>query len=238
MSYFIDPIVAETQRNRFSRFAALSDVSFVTTAGPKLSSLNHAGDVGFMPNPVDFSVFHAESHAAQSHTHDFFFAGKAKGREQLLDDLAARLPQRDCGFYVRADRGKKLAIGGITYLGTLGTSKVAINATVGESPYLYSSDRIAQYFSAGCLVAQPQGPELEDLYGPDTMLTFKDAGDLADKADNMLADDSWRDIARHGQARAAEVSDSRLVAQYMMDRSFARQTFDWPTWASEFYAKA
>lgn len=236
-SYFIDPIGDERQRERFIRYVRMSDVSFVTTAGPTLAGVAAHGDVGFMPNPVDRSVFYAQSFAGESHAHDFFFAGKPKGREDLLERLQARLPERDHGYYLRVARGSKLAIGGITYLQTLAKSKIAINAAIDESPYLYSSDRVAQYFSAGCLVAQPKGPVLEDLYGGDSMLTFADDGDLADQAERVLADGSWREIARHGQEQAFAVSDSALIARYMLDRCFERQTFEWPAWSSEFYRK-
>lgn len=237
-NYFIDPITSEQQRQRFQRYISLSDVSFATTAGPTLASLSQHGDVGFMPNPVDHSIFHAEAFAGRKHRHDFFFAGKPKGRDDLLVRLQERLPERNHGYYLRTARGSKLAIGGVEYLRTLSESKIAINAAVDQSPYFYSSDRIAQYFSAGCLVAQPAGPKLDELYGPNTMLTFTDDADLADKAEKVLNDDSWREMARYGQEQAFAVSNSELIARYMLDRCFQRQTFDWPKWASEYYPKS
>ncbi|MEM7746875.1 MAG: glycosyltransferase, partial [Pseudomonadota bacterium] len=116
-------------------------------------------------------------------------------------------------------------------------SKVAINAAVDNSPYFYSSDRVAQYFSAGCLVAQPRGAQLEQLYGPDTMLLFSDAQELADQAEELLKSGRWKDIARHGQKRALELSSSEVIARYMIDRCFDDRTFEWPAWTSEFYEK-
>ncbi|MEM7750611.1 MAG: hypothetical protein AAF346_20345, partial [Pseudomonadota bacterium] len=165
-SYFIDPIHTDQQRERFARYVGLSDVSFATTAGPELAKFRGHGSVGFMPNPVDQSVFYAQSFARDAHDHDFFFAGKPKGRDTLLSELENLLPDRNHGFYLRVAKGSKLAIGGVTYHRTLSQSKVAINAAVDNSPYFYSSDRVAQYFSAGCLVAQPRGAQLEQLYGP------------------------------------------------------------------------
>ena len=238
LSLFIDTIVQVKQSNRFAGFAAVSDIAFATTAGPTLAGMAQHGDVGFIPNPVDHSIFHAQAFAGASHRHDFFFAGKPKGREVLLDELRTRLPERNHGYYLRTARGSRLAIGGVEYLRTLAASKIAINAGPDDSPYLYSSDRIAQYFSAGCLVAQPVGPQLDELYGQDTMLTFKTAADLADQAETVLGNDSWRDMARYGQEQAFAVSNSELVARYMLDRCFGRQTFDWPKWSDEYYPKA
>ena len=237
-SYFIDPIHTEQQRDRFARYVSMSDVAFATTAGPELAKFQRYGNVGFMPNPIDQSVFFAQSYARTSHTHDFFFAGKPKGRDTLLDALQSLLPERDCGFYLRVAKGSKLAIGGAHYHATLSRSKIAINAAVDSSPYFYSSDRIAQYFSAGCLVAQPEGAHLDQLYGQDTMLLFADASELAAKADDLLSSGRWAEIARHGQERAVAVSDSQLIAHYMIDRCFGRQSFDWPAWSSEYYAKS
>ncbi len=236
-SYFIDPIHTDQQRDRFARYVALSDVSFATTAGPELAKFRTYGSVGFMPNPVDQSVFFAQSFARDAHDHDFFFAGKPKGRDTLLSELEGLLPARNHGFYLRVAKGSKLAIGGATYHRTLSLSKIAINAAVDNSPYFYSSDRIAQYFSAGCLVAQPRGAQLEDLYGPDTMLLFSDANELADQAENLLASGRWKDIARHGQERALELSNSEIIARYMVDRCTGQQTFEWPAWTSEFYGR-
>ena len=155
-----------------------------------------------------------------------------------MDDLQARLPERKHGYYLRTARGSKLAIGGIDYLRTLAESKIAINAGPEDSPYFYSSDRIAQYFSAGCLVAQPVGPQLDTLYGQDTMLTFDGAADLAEQAETVLSNDSWRDMARYGQEQAFSLTNSELIARYMLDRCFGRQTCDWPHWTSEYYPKA
>lgn len=236
-SLFIDDLKHAQQRDRFARFAAISDMAFATTAGPTLAGLAAHGDVGFVPNPIDHTIFHAQAFAASAHRYDFFFAGKPKGREVLLDALRERLPGRNHGYYLRTARGSKLAIGGVEYLRTLAASKIAINAETQTSPYLYSSDRIAQYFSAGCLVAQPVGPQLEDLYGRDTMLTFESAADLAEQAETVLANDSWREIARYGQQQAFAVSNSELIARYFLDRCFGRQTFDWPAWTGEYYPK-
>ena len=236
-SYFIDPIHTDQQRDRFARYVSLSDVSFATTAGPELAKFQRYGNVGFMPNPIDRSVFHAQSFGRATHDHDFFFAGKPKGRDSLLDELQSLLPERNCGFYLRVAKGSKLAIGGATYHTTLSRSKIAINAAVDSSPYFYSSDRIAQYFSAGCLVAQPDGAQLDQLYGSDTMLTFASAGELAAKSEDLLSSGRWSEIARHGQERAIAISDSQLIAHYMIDRCFRQQTFDWPAWSSEYYPK-
>ena len=236
-SYFIDPIHIELQHDRFARFVSLSDVSFATTAGPALAKFRKYGNVGFMPNPIDPTVFFARSFERDHHQHDFFFAGKPKGRDSLLTELEGLLPSRNCGFYMRVARGSKFAIGGATYHTVLGRSKIAINAAVDDSPYFYSSDRVAQYFSAGCLVAQPNGAKLDELYGPGTMLSFSDAQELADKAEDLLQSGRWKEIARHGQERAVAVSNSELIARYMIDRCAGQQSFDWPAWSNEFYTK-
>ncbi|MGI9523044.1 MAG: glycosyltransferase [Hyphomicrobiaceae bacterium] len=236
-SYFIDPLGRPEHRQRFERYVAISDVSFATTAGSTLAQSRRLGSVGFMPNPVDFSIFHARAFDQPDSRHDFFFAGKPKGRDALLHVLEEKLPNRSHGYYLRRSSRGMLAISGAHYLDTLSQSKIAINAEMMKSPYLYSSDRIAQYFSAGCLVAQPAAAAMDDLYGRDTMLIYDGVDDLAEKSEALLSSDQWRDIARHGQDRAKAVSDSEIVAHYMLDRCFEQQTREWPSWSSEFYAR-
>ncbi len=168
------------------------------------------------------------------HEHDFFFAGKPRDREATLAEIHQLWPEHKLGFFMQ--RGKKLAVSGASYVEALSRSRIAINPSPSPCPLWYSSDRVAQYLAAGCLVAQPDAPRLDEVYGRDAMLTFRDANDLVRQAEPLLAGDRWRELARHGRERALAVSDATLVARYILDRCRGEQTFEWPAWSSEFYA--
>ncbi|MEQ1612236.1 MAG: glycosyltransferase [Hyphomicrobiaceae bacterium] len=235
VSVYLDPLSEGRFADRFRRAASTSDIAFATTAGTALAVFADAGNVGFLPNPIDRSVERACAYEGADHDYDFFFAGKPKGRERLLHNLQQRLPQRRFGLFLQA--GKTMALGGAAYTRTLGRSRIAIAAGFGTDWKWYASDRIAQYLGAGCLVAQPALGDFAHLYGEGSLLLYEDADDLAVQAENLLAGDRWREMAKAGQSAALAVSDTRIVARYVLDRAFGEQSFDWPAWTSEFYSK-
>jgi hypothetical protein len=235
-SIYLDPLSDGRFADRFRRDARFSDVAFATTAGDTVARHVDAGNVGFVPNPIDVSVENTCAFAATDHAYDFFFAGKPKGRETLLKALQQRLPDRRFGLFLQT--GKAMALGGGAYTRALGQSRIAIAAGIDADWKWYASDRIAQYLGAGCLTAQPSRGDLSSLYGEDALLIYADADDLATQAEALLADDRrWRERARAGQAKALAISDSRIVARYVLDRAFGVQTFDWPAWSAEFHPK-
>ena len=235
VSVYLDPLSRDRFGARFERFASLSDVAFATTAGPDLARFSKAGSIGFVPNPIDLSVERVCTFEAAEQDHDFFFAGKPKGREGVLNDLQALLPSRRFGLFLQT--GKEMALSGAAYTKTLGRSRIAIAVGVPHDWKWYASDRIAQYFGAGCLVALPRLGDFASLYGEDSLVLYENARDLADQAEQLLKDDQWREKARHGQAHALKISDTAIVATYLLDRAFAVRTFDWPDWTNEYYAR-
>lgn len=233
VSVYLDPLTDDIMGERFRAAAAVSDVAFATTAGPRLARHATAGAVAFVPNPVDVSVERACSYASTDHDYDFFFAGKPKGREALLQDLQQRLSHRRFGLFLQT--GKEMPLGGAAYTRTLGRSRIAVAAGLGLDWKWYASDRIAQYLGAGCLTAQPRIGSFERLYGADTLLLYDDAADLATQAEELLVGDRWRERARSGQRAAEAISDTTIVARYILDRAYGERTFDWPHWSSEHY---
>jgi hypothetical protein len=235
ISVYLDPLSEGRFSDRFSAAAAISDVAFATTAGPTLAGFATFGAVGFVPNPIDLSVERACAFAAHDHDYDFFFAGKPKGRATVLQEVQAKLPQRRFGLFVQT--GKAMALAGAAYTSALGRSRIAVAAGLGTDWQWYASDRIAQYLGAGCLAAQPAVGDLASLYGQQSLLIYRDADDLATQAEDLLASDRWRERARAGQAAALAISDTEVVARYLLDRCSGERSFDWPAWTAEYYPK-
>jgi hypothetical protein len=233
VSVYLDPIATGMFAARFRHAAEISDFAFATSAGAVLQQHAGAGRVGFVPNPVDTSVEGVASYAAAEHQYDFFFAGKPKGREAVLLELQQLLPSYRYGYFFQT--GKNMALGGAEYISAMARSRIAINVTVEENAHWYSSDRLAQFFGAGCLAAQSGHCSIETLYGDGAMLIYKDAADLAAQASALLAGDGWRRRAEAGQAAAVRVSDATVVARYILDRCAGTCTFDWPAWTAEFH---
>jgi hypothetical protein len=237
ISVYLDPLTDDLFGQRFRHVAATSDLAFATTAGPTLARYANSGAVGFVPNPVDPSVECACAYAAPDHDYDFFFAGKPKGRESVLQDVQRRLPHRRVGLFLQNGRDV-MPLAGAAYTRALGHSRIAVAAGFQADWKWYASDRIAQYIGAGCLVAQQAIGDMATLYGQDTLLIYRDAEDLAAQGEPLLADDRWRERARAGQAKALAISDTTIVARYLLDRATDTQSFDWPAWTTEFYPKS
>lgn len=233
VSIYLDPIASGLFGARFRHAASISDVAFATTAGTTLQQHSAAGRVGFIPNPVDTSVENCASFAAPNHDYDFFFAGKPKGRQPVLLELQRLLPECRFGYFFQT--GKDMALSGADYISAMARSRIAINVTVEENAHWYSSDRLAQFFGAGCLAAQTGLHKMETLYGDGSMLIYTDAADLAAQASALFHADGWRTRAAAGQAAAVQISDSTLIARYILDRCNDHRTFDWPAWTTEFY---
>jgi hypothetical protein len=236
IAIFLDPLTDDLFGQRFRHVAATSDLAFATTAGATLARYANSGAVGFIPNPVDLSVERACAFAAPDHEYDFFFAGKPKGREAVLLDVQQRLPNRRVGLFLQTGKAP-MPLAGASYTRALERSRIAVAACFDSDWKWYASDRIAQHLGAGCLVAHQAIGDMETLYGRDTLLIYKDADDLAAQGDALLTDDRWRERARAGQARALAMSDTKIVARYLLDRATGTQSFDWPAWTAEFYPK-
>lgn len=235
VSVYLDDISAPASMERFRTFASLSDLSFVTTAGPRLAALaaDSGGAVGFIPNPVDVTMENVCSHLAPEHDYDLFFCGKPRSRRGQLAQLEQLLPDRKLGFFLRDQR--ELPLGGAAYVRALGKSRVALNLALDTPMPWYASDRIAQVFAAGCLVALPHVSGLHELYGRDGVLSYRTFEELARRTCNVIDSGEWRAIARRGRDRAIAISDATLVARYILDRVDGRSSFEWPEWSSEFY---
>lgn len=231
----LDDISDPAGLERFRSYAALSDLSFVTTAGPRLAALaaETGGAVGFIPNPVDVTMENVCSYLEPEHDYDVFFCGKPRSRQDQLAQLAQLLPDRRLGFFLRQGRG--LPLGGAAFVRALGRSRVALNLALETPMPWYASDRIAQVFAAGCLVALPQVSGLHELYGRDRVLSFRTIEELARRTCDVIDSGEWRAIARRGRERAIEISDATLVARYILDRVDGQPSFEWPDWSSEYY---
>lgn len=231
-SLHLDLVSGADRIERFRRLAGQCDVAFATTSVSGLGDAARGMRVGFVPNPVDTSYETVVSYMADQHDNDLLFAGKARDRQPLLAEVAQLLAHRRCNFHVQAGRGAPLA--GARYIGELGRTRIGLNPGPQSHPRWYASDRIAQLFAAGVVVAQPAASGLSEIYGSDALLSYRSAADLARKVDDVLHSGEWRAIARRGRDRAIEISETTLVARYMMDRALGTRSFEWPDWSSDF----
>lgn len=235
VTVFTDDISTPGAMARFSRLVALSDLSFVTTAGPRLAALAAGanGAIGFIPNPVDVTMDNVCSYLEHDHIYDVSSFGSLRAQQAQVTELRRLLPDRSLGIF--PGEGQKVSLSGAALLAALGQSRIALILPLGAPMKWYAPDRVGQLFAAGCLVALPRESGLQELYGEDGVIAYQTIDELARRAGQMIDSGHWRAMARRGRDRAIEISDATLVVRYILDRVDGRPSFDWPDWTGEFY---
>ncbi len=81
----------------------------------------------------------------------------------------------------------------------LSRSKAALNLTrLPEAMPWYSSDRIATLLGNGLLTCTRADNGLQELYGEQAMLYYRDTADLIEQLSSKLKTEAWRETARQG----------------------------------------
>ena len=122
----------------------------------------------------------------------------------------------------------------------MGLNLSVASARAGEPPapkeelYLYSSDRVAQYMGSGLLVLMPRMNNFEELFTEDKEVVFFGCkADLLDKILYYKRNDAERKtIASAGWVKAHTHFNERLVAKYIIERTFRlnlSEPYAWPT---------
>jgi len=245
--YYIDPLFYESNLRNVRSKADVVDWTFVTTAGPVLSSVAGLHSrVAFIPNPVDSSIDVHRCHERADQLHDVFFAGHLDKRldpsdlrGRAPDLIHERLPDVRCAFY---GHGRYKPLFGAEFMGALGDAKIGLNFSKrvpglapgpGGKLYLYSSDRIGLYQGNGLLVFATQAFSLAELYGGDALVEVEGADDLIDKLRFYVENDAERRrVARNGYELGHREFNERLVSQYMVETTLEvvhSHAYAWPT---------
>jgi hypothetical protein len=190
----------------------LLDAFFATTAGEKLDAFRqHGCRTAFVPNPVHPAIEKYRAFENPDHDYDLVFIG-ADGRDPerraTLQEIERKLGGR-FRFGIFGSLGRPGIYGHDKEL-VLSRSKAALNLTrLPEPMKWYSSDRIASLMGNGLLACTRAEAGLHELYGPDSMIYYRDTDDLIRQLEDALAGDKWRTIAATGW----HVSHTRFTAR-------------------------
>lgn len=217
--------VPHNLRNVAERSKAV-DALFITTAGEALRQFSRGGlRVAFMPNPVDASIDRYRCFDNPAPECDAFFAGTASGKDSYryaaCAYLRAELPE--ARFNLIHD-GRRLY--GQRYLDELVKCRMGLNLPQYEEeayqPYLYSSDRIAQYFGNGLLTFVHRRTGYADWLEEGVEAEyFSSHEELAEKMRRALKDDAAaRRMAENGWRKYHVQYDAARVAQYVVEVTF------------------
>jgi hypothetical protein len=243
LQWNVDPMFEPDNIARLRGKLEVVDATLVSTAGEALAPLRRPGmRLGFLPNPVDFSIESARADLAADLPFDLFYAcGHPRspprhlfGRDWDMDDFFRQLRGLVPGMraFVAGIEGQKTIAGG-PYQDALGRCAAGLNASRRQESWLYSSDRLAHMAGNGLAVLMARGNGYDTLFGDGQMLFFDTMEALAAQIRRVMADGPWRQaVAAAGRARYHALFNETLVARYVVDVAFDSHDptrYEWPT---------
>ena len=243
LQWNVDPVFECDNIGRLRSKIDVVDATLVSTAGEALEPLRRAGmRLGFMPNPVDFSVESGRADLAHALPYDVFFAcghpsrprrmvgGQEWDMNRFFADLARAVPGvRAC----LAGLGGQPHLTGAAYQDALSQCAAGLNASRRQDAFLYSSDRLAHMAGNGQAILIDRATGYGQLFGPGEMGFFSSFDELATLVRRMIAEPAWRrSLAASGRARYHALFNETVVAGYLVE--VATDTHDpsryaWPT---------
>jgi hypothetical protein len=224
----VDPVFEPDNIARIRSKIDVADATLVSTAGQALAPLRRRGmRLGFMPNPVDFSIESGRADLAAELPFDLFYAcGHPRspprhvfGRDWDMDDFFRQLRGQVPAMraFVAGIEGQPTIAGG-RYQDALGRCAAGLNASRRQDALLYSSDRLAHMAGNGLAVLMDRGSGYGTLFDEDQMLFFSTMEELAAQIRRVIADGPWRQaVASAGRARYHALFNETVIARYVVD---------------------
>ena len=243
LQWNVDPIFEPDNIGRLRTKLDVVDATLVSTAGDALGPLRRAGmRLGFLPNPVDFSIESGEAHLHADLPHDLFFAcghpSRPKrtigGTEWDMDDFFRALLAAAPSLRLRlAGAMGQPHLAGHPYQEALSSCALGLNASRRNDAFLYSSDRLAHMIGNGQAILIDRASGYGTLFGEDEMAFFSTFDELAAKALHLAGNpDQRRAMAQAGRTRYHALFNEILVARYVLDVACATHNpadYAWPT---------
>jgi hypothetical protein len=243
LQWNVDPLFEPDNVARLRAKFGVVDATLVSTAGEALAALRHPGmRLGFLPNPVDFSIETGEAHLHPHLPHDLFFAcghptrprrvlcGQAWDMEDLFAEIARILP----GLRLKlAGLAGQPPIFGHAYQHALGQTAMGLNVSRRNDVPLYSSDRLAQIAGNGLAVLIDRATGYDRLFTHHEMAFFASFDELAAQLRRLAADPAARcALAAAGRARYHALFNETLIARYLVDMACGThdpKDVEWPS---------
>jgi hypothetical protein len=243
LQWNVDPVFEPDNIIRLRGKLDVVDATLVSTAGDALAPLRRRGmRLGFLPNPVDFSIEAAEAYRQPDLPFDLFYAcghpasppRHLFGRDWNMDAFFAELRSRVPGLRARvAGLEGRGTIAGAPYQDALAQSAAGLNASRRNDVLLYSSDRLAHMAGNGLAVLIDRGTGYGTLFTDDQMAFFTTMDDLGAQVRMLMAEPARRQaIGQAGRARYHALFNETLVARYVVDVACGGhdpKRYEWPT---------
>ena len=243
LQWNVDPMFEPDNIARLRAKLDVVDATLVSTAGDALKPLRRAGmALGFLPNPVDFSIESAQAHLLETPEFDLFYAcghpasppRHVFGQAWNMNDFFAALRPLVPGMRAKlAGIDGNPTIAGGAYQDALGRSAAGLNISRRQDALLYSSDRLAHMAGNGLAVLIDRGTGYDSLFTGRHMAFFTTMEELASQIRRLMAEPAWRQaMAGAGRARYHDLFNETAIARYVVDVAFGThdpKRYEWPT---------
>jgi len=243
LQWNVDPMFEPDNVTRLRGKLAVVDATLVSTAGDALRPLARPGmALGFLPNPVDFSIESGAAHTVAALPFDLFYAcgHPARpprhffGRDWNMDDFIRTLTGLVPGLRARlAGVLGTPHLAGAAYQDALCHCATGLNASRRNDDFLYSSDRLAHMVGNGQVALIDRGTGYGQLFTEDQMAFFATMEELAAQLRRLIADPAARMVmAAAGRARYHALFNETRVARYVVEAAFGavdRAAYEFPT---------
>jgi hypothetical protein len=242
LQYNVDPLFEAENVAAIRAKIDVVDATLITSAGEALRPFYAPGRVlGFMPNPVDFSIETGRSDERDDLPYDLFYAcgnendprfvaGRSWTSRDLVGKIGAALPQL---HMLTPGVGGAPQLAGAKYQRALESAAIGLNVSKRNDLFLYSSDRLAQLAGNGLAVLIDRATGYETLLAEGEFVYFSSTEELLEKIARLTADSAYRrNVAAAGRARYDELFNERIVARYVVDVAFDRcepKATPWPS---------
>lgn len=172
----------------------------------------------YMPNMCDNSIETLKAFENNTYDYDLIFIGRSDDNRKEFIHKLSEIEEIDFKIF---GNNKQSLIFGQDFLNTIAKSKMAINYSRYNDIPLYSSDRIIQLLSQGCLVFSPKIPEFDTLFTEDEIVYFNDFDDLKGKLIFYKNNEEKRlEISKKGWGKAHRLFNSSVVTEKMVTNIF------------------
>jgi hypothetical protein len=225
----MDNKIWSVNRDRFLKKIRYLNCSFCTTHPDSLKILKNR-NIFYIPNPVDETFENLELYKKKIYKYDLFFAlshgvhrgslkkGKTDNREIFLNKLINFSNEIRFNIYGIKDNQP---IWAENFKNELSKSKMALNLSQGEPLKFYSSDRISQLIGNGVLTFIDRKTKLNKIFKKDEVVFYSNVKDLTKKIIKYKNSDKLRSkVAKNGMIKYHKYMNSKLVAEFMINKSF------------------
>ncbi|MBB5372165.1 glycosyltransferase family protein [Acidocella aromatica] len=239
----VDPLFEPDNVARINAKLDVVDATLISTAGAELEQFRRPGHlVGFLPNPVDFSIETARNHERAELPFEVFYACRNPahpprcvfGRDWNMNEFCAQLQQLcpELRMTLPGIAGRP-PLKGYEFQQSMCEAGIGLNISRRPDSWLYSSDRLAQLAGNGMVVAMERGTGYETLFTAKQMLFASSLEELATGLRALAADPAQRmAMATAGRARYHELFNERIVARYIEQVAAGPvdpRDYEWPT---------